>query len=214
MTLATIRADFQQILNRSDCTDDQANGYIVKALRRIQRECRLPSMEKMIVYTATTVSLGAIALPADILQIIDVMVPAAVADTDADVAADGELALDNAGSYRALQTVRLTDPPSRYARYQSALYVRGAVPIGSYARLLYYGNLTPFATDSSDNEISASTPDLLTYGALAFAGPVYMHPQAVDWETAYQSILTDTIQMGQDLDASGGPAVIAPTYRT
>lgn len=210
MNLADLRAEFLHELNRKDCTDALADGYIAKALRRIQRELRLPCMECGMVFEATTEALASVLIPNDLIALIDVFVPTGASDGGG-VADDGEFPLVGT-SYRGLQQFPLTGPVCGYARLTNRLYFRGVVPLGSYVKLVYYGTEPALVDDTTETPIMAAAPELVRYAALAYAGIVYEKPQTADWESAYQSTKEAVDLQARDLDTMGGPMVIAPAY--
>ena len=200
-----MKADFATILDRDDCTDAQADIFLQQAISRIQRDCRLPSMERAQLITPTDVAMTQFPVPIDMIQIIDVLVPR-MGDIE------GRMRALKKVSYRKLMEYSTLAPPTVLARSQTMLYVRGAVPVGNQLQFLYYGNFSPFATPDSDNELSASTPDLAVYGALSYAGDYFEHPLAAQWEARFQQIKTEVEAMAIDLEVEGGVQVVEPIY--
>ena len=205
MALQDMINAFQSILTRDDCSAAQAQTLILQGISRIQRTCRLPSMERTLIVPATsTASLSWFPCPADLLQPIDVLVP------------------DWQGLYYPLskvsyrELIRIAAPvnayPKVYARNQTQIWIAPPLQAGSQLQFLYYGNFTPFASLTSENELSASTPDLGVYAGLTYAGAFFEHPLAQTWEQIFQAIKTETETMAFDLDANGGPQVIQPLY--
>lgn len=195
-------ASFQSILNRDDCTTAQATTFLQQAFSRIQRTARLPFMERQM-QVLTGGPLDWIAVPADLLSIIDIYVP------------DTWTGRPKPLEKRAFRDLMKIDPlmePHAYARIQGQLWVRGQIPTGTTVTVHYYGELTPFPTPDSQNELSASSPDLAVYAALSYAGETFEHPAADKWEARYQQILNDVIGMAADLENSGGPAAVQPIY--
>lgn len=194
-------ASFQAILNRDDCSTAQAQAFILQGIGRAQRELRLPCQEREQVITAAS-SVSWIPVPPDLLEIIDVIVPGA----------DGYPAPLNKVPYR--QLIRM-DPNSwacAYARFQGQIFIAGSVPTGSVINLLYFGQFTAFATADSDNELSASNPDIAVYAALRYASDTFSMPTGDAWEATYQAIKAEVQGLAIDLEMNGGPAVMAATY--
>ena len=191
------------ILNRDDCTPAQAQVFLTQALERIQREVRLPSMERQQLITATA-TMDWFPVPSDLLQPIDILEP-------------GQYDLRPTPLQRLpFRRLMRMDPngwPTAYARFQGQFWVRGQVPAGSLVQCLYYGAFTPFATAASENELSLSSPDLAVYGALSFAGDQFQHPLTPTWEGRYQQILASVTQAAEDVDGEGGPQQIEPLAR-
>lgn len=154
MNLADLRAEFLRDLNRKDCTSTDADAFIAQALRRIQRELRLPAVERGMVFQATTEALASVLIPNDLIALIDVFVPVAASDGGA-VASDGEFPL-TAMSYRTLQQFPLSGPVSGYARLTNRFYFRGAIPVGSYVKVVYYGTEPSLEGDDTETPIMAS----------------------------------------------------------
>lgn len=201
MSLASCIASFQQIFNRTDCSDAQAQTFLLQAMSRVQREVRLASMERIILTTTTGV-IQWLPVPQDLLEIIDVLVPTF----------SGAWRPLEKHSYRQLARMDALNRPHSYARLQGQIWFKGSIPAGSQVQLIYYGEFAPFADVNADNEITASAPDLIVYGGLSYAADAFEHPSAVQWEQRYQSILMDVIQMNIDLEMNGGPQEIQPLY--
>lgn len=206
MSWNTMMADFRTILNRTDCTDSQAVVFMQQGVQRIQRDCRLPSMERqqIIVCTAPT---NMLVVPKDLLQLQDIIW------TSGDSArADIPRALSKL-PYRDL--IRKNDMilPQYYGRSQTQYWIKGTAVEGDQFQILYYGNFSAWPNADSDNELSASTPDLAVYAALSYAGDYFECSLTGQWEGRYQAIKQEVIQMAQDLDAEGGPQVMEPAYQ-
>jgi len=201
-----MKADFLAILDRDDCTDAQADVFMQQGMSRIQRDCRLPSMERAQLITPTSVPMSQFPVPPDLIQIIDVLVPKEASTT-------GQMRALKHVAYRKLMEYDNTDIPRAYARFQTQVYLAGAVTVGTQIQFLYYGNFSPFATADSDNELSASTPDLAIYAALSYAGDYFEHPLAAQWEARYQAIKAEVQAMAIDLETEGGIQVVQPIYQ-
>jgi|SRR6185503_13203664 len=210
MSYNTMKSDFLSILDRDEVQPGGpqaalADTFLQQGIGRIQRTARLPSMERAQLITPTLEPMLQFPVPPDLLQIMDILVPRL---NDA----QGRLLALRHLSYRELVQRNQRDLPHCYARSQTLIYVRGAVPVGSQLQFLYYGNFSPFATPDSDNELSASTPDLAVYAALKYAGDFFEHPLTQQWDQTYQAILAEVTQMGRDLDNEGGVNEVAPLY--
>jgi hypothetical protein len=207
MTWNDMLNDFTVILNRDDCSAAQAKTFLMQGVQRIQRDCRLPSMERqqIIVCNGPT---NFIMAPSDLIQPIDIIW------TPGSSQAPFPVALEKV-PYRKLLpllgsgVLRL---PTKYARSQTQFWIGGPAVEGDTIQFLYYGNFSAWPTPDSENELSASTPDLAVYAALSYAGDYFECSLTGQWEQRFQSIKAETIQMAQDLDAEGGPQVIEPSY--
>lgn len=208
MALQDMINTFQSILNRDDCSATQAQAFVLQGIGRVQRECRLPSMERQQVITPTG-PVKWITVPSDLIEIIDVIVPDP----------QGVPKALRKTSYRELIRVDPTDQPWCYARFQAQIFLAGTLqgpnPAVSWAptiNLLYYGQFTPFTSLTAENELSMSAPDLAVYAGLVYAASVYRNDSKDDWETTYQTIRSEVQGMAIDLEMTGGPAVVSPLY--
>ena len=172
MTFNDMIARFQSILNRDDCTTAAATIYLQDSMARIVREARLPNMERSVIVTVKDQPATFIAIPPDLIAVIDVFVT--------DGVRPGTRALIQL-SQRQLFQLSPTDLPTAYARFQGQFNFAGTVPKGGSISLWYYGEFSDFKTYDSENEISASNHDLVIYGALSFAADVFSHPSADQW---------------------------------
>ena len=202
MSLQSVIDTFTTILNRGDCTAAQAQIFVLQAISRIQRDCRLPSMERTLIITPTGTT-NMFPVPLDLIQPIDVLVQ--------DVTSGRFKALAKK-SYRKLLEYDPTDLPKVYARNQTQIWIAGSAGTGQQIMFIYYGNFSPFASLAADNELTASTPDLAVYGALSYAADNFEHPSAQAWEARFQQIKTEVMAMAIDLDAEGGPQSVQPLY--
>lgn len=212
MSYNTMKSDFLTILDRDEVQPGgpqaaMADVFLQQGISRIQRDCRLPSMERAMLVTPTDTPMTQFPVPTDLIQMVDVVVPNTAA-----VTGSGQMKALKKVAYRKLMEYDQTDLPRAFARYQTLIYVRGAVPVGQQLQFLYYGNFSPFATPDSDNELSSSTPDLAVYAALSYAGDYFEHPLAAQWEARFQAIKLEVQQMAEDLENEGGVMVVEPVF--
>lgn len=195
MPLAQVRTDFLSLLNRDDCTTEDADKFLRLGLGRIQRELRAPPLER-VYYVDTTAPLDMLVLPADFIEAIDLFVDSVPLTRM---------------TYRLLTRYSTVDAPRYYARFRNALFLRGAAPAGSRVELLYYGEATPLANDAADNEITTACPDLWVYAALSYAAPHFKLDDAPAYEERYLQVLAQINAQAQADDFSGLQA-IQPLY--
>ncbi len=196
MSLDQVRSDFRALLNRDDCTADDADKFLRLGLGRIQRELRVPALERVYTLDATTEGFDMVLLPADFLEAIDVLVDSVPL---------------NRMSYRLLVRESIFNAPRSYARYRNGLFLRGSVPTGSRFELLYYGEATPLVLGTDENEITTSCPDLWVYSALGYAGDFFQIDGRADFEKRYSAIRESMNDQARADDFSGLQA-IQPLY--
>lgn len=221
-TLAEVQSQFLSLLARDDCSADLALTFITQAMQRIQRVARLPSMERLVVYQVTGKPMSYIPVPNDLIQPKDLFVTMPTGyvtgatssnpvtyQQSSNVTVSGPLAALNLMSYRQLLEISPLYLPTAYARLESTFQIRGSVLIGSTVELSYYGAFSDMPTLSDSNEITASSPDLVIYGALSLAGDYFSHPRTDSWEARYEAYLAEVEQMAEDVDSHGGPMLLA-----
>lgn len=204
MSFNDMLTDFQNILNRSDCDNDLATTFLSQGIGRVQRECRLPSMERSLIITPTT-PMQSFPVPPDLIQIIDVLAFRGPGSAPVPLRhVDFRILAQSLSDHNAL--------PTMYARMQAQIWIAGAAPAGKPLLFTYFGNFSPFETPDSENELSASTPDLGVYAALRYAGDHFSHPMTGQWEQTYQDIRNQVQQMANDLNNEGGINEITPMF--
>lgn len=201
MSFNSVVTTFTTLLNRTDCTDAQAIIFVMQGINRIQRELRLPCMERMQLITSTGTLLQ-FPVPPDLLQLQDIMIP----DLCGGLRALKKL------SYRELMKVDVNANTFAYARFQNLYYVRGTLPAGTTIQVLYHGEFTPIPDPTQDNEITESEPDMIVYAALGYAGDFFECPNTDRWLSAYTGLRDSIKQMAEDLEMNGGPAAVQSMY--
>lgn len=203
MSFQTLIDDFRTILLRDDCTEAQAAAFLTQGIRRLQREVRLPAMERDITATFPTGGESSVVLPSNLLQIIDVIV------TDGSSAQPRPL---RKTEYRTLVAMDQETAPHTYATFGSRLFVAGAMSAGSSLRLLYYGTFTDLPTYADDNEVTIGFPEAAIYAGLVYAASAYSHPSKGEWEADYAAVREGLVSSAVDFAMTGGPQAVAPMY--
>lgn len=207
MSYQTMLNDFQTILNRDDCSPAQLAVFMSQGVQRIQRTCRLPSMERAQLVTVGDAGTNFVLIPQDLVQLQDLIFTSTTRLEDSEPRALKKL------PYRDLIRKNNTILPRFYGRSQGQYWIKGTVLPGEQIEILYYGNFTDWASPDADNELSASTPDLAIYAALSYAGDYFEAALAAQWESRFQEIKGEVQQMADDLDAEGGEQTMQPVYR-
>ena len=203
MSYQTLIDSFQSVLNRDDCTTAKADGFIQQGIRRLQREVRLPCMEREMATIVTNSGTSSVFVPTDLLSIQDVL----VSDTNTPTPRP----LKKIG-YRELVLVNPTTPPSVYARLRGQIGIAGSLNQGAIVRVLYYGTFSNLESFAAENEVTAGFPDVAMYAGLVFAASSFTHPSKGSWETDYQTLKTALIDEAVELEMTGGPQAITPLY--
>jgi hypothetical protein len=201
MSFNSVVATFTTLLNRDDMTASQANVFVQQSINRIQREMRLPCMERTQLITSQS-AITWIPVPQDLLGLQDIVLP------------------DLCGIPRPLikkpyRQIIQYDPncyPSTYGRFQNQFFFGGTVGPGTTVQVCYWGEFTPITDPTQDNEITVSQADLIVYGALSYAGDFFESPNTDRWEAKYEGIRESIKALAEDLETNGGPAAVQAMY--
>lgn len=199
MNKGQIRAHFRALLNRSDCSDALADTFIDQAQARIQRQLRVPSMEKQQVYTVDSASgLKSIVLPSDTLEILTIY-------------------YDGVGLVRVplhemveMQQNGTTGKPKFFTRQQGSVLL-SPMPISGKIYLDYYGEFGELSEDSDTNSLTLIASDLLTYTALAYAADYFLDERGPLFDAKAAQFAAEIQAHADDAESSGVNQVVRPT---
>lgn len=203
MTLNELTTQFTGLFNRRDLTSNTAlvTSFINQAIMRVQRELRVPAMEKSVLVTIAAPYKGLV-IPNDMLELIQIMPQAT----------DNLQSLPQRSITRALVAAQTTGAPQMYAR-QGGVWVLGPSPsVGDVIRVDYYAELTPLVNPTDTNVMSIIAWDLIVYAALSITADWFNDKRGPGFEARYGQI-RDAIQEQADWDALDGQAAVMPAYR-
>jgi hypothetical protein len=207
MILGDLKTQFKGLLN-----DNRVNNYptlvttfINQSIMRIQRELRVPFMEKQILYTIPD-GYTKLAIPADLLELSSIMV-----DRDNDGILEYELTRKSLNDVVSLSQIP-NSPPSVFTR-QGGSWILGPKPAsGSLVLILYYAEFAAVVADSDTNTCLKVAWDAVMYGALSLACD-YLNDDRTDrYEKRYLQI-TQSLQSQADADELSADAVVSPVLR-
>lgn len=161
MNKAGIRNQIKALIARNDTTDAVIDTFIDQAVARIQRNLRVPAMEKAYITVTTEDNPGTIILPQDFLRL-------------------KHLYISNAPiEYVDVSTfMRTQDAPGNtpkiYTRIQGSYLLKPTPPVGLTITMIYYGEIPDLVNDTDTNFVTEIAPDLLVYTALTFAADYYI----------------------------------------
>ena len=197
MNKGALRVHFKDLLNRSDITDTLADTFVDQSISRIQRTLRVPSMEKQMSYTIVDKT-AFLFLPNDFLEIIDFYYDSTSLTRlplrDIMQRRDG----GEAGT------------PKFFAREGSSLMIYPYPSSGS-VKLNYYGQFSTMTTDTDENNLAASSSDMIIYGALAYASDYFLDERGPLFEQRFVQLLTEVQEQANDAEMSGTVQVMRPT---
>lgn len=196
-------------MNRTDLNADPAlaSTFINQSIVRLQRELRVPFMEKIVRYTIPSTyddTLGLV-IPSDLLEAIDLNV-----DSDSDGIPD--YPLQRVTLKEAMRRSQVGGVPQVFAR-RGGYWVIGPTPAkGSVIEIVYYTEFAPLINPTDTNTISRIAWDAVVYGALAVACDYYNDERGQLFEARYKQIGSDLQGMadGDELtaDAAVRPALL------
>lgn len=204
MTLGDLTAQFLGLINNSVIKNNTAlqTTFINQAIMRVQRELRLPFMEKQILYTIPS-NYTQLAIPSDLLELISIMV-----DGDGDGIL--ERSLKRTDLSRVTRWSELTGLPSQEYARQGASWVLGPQPVvGSQVLIYYYAEFAPVSAPTDTNTCLKVAWDAVLYAALSSACDYLVDDRAATYESRYAQI-TKSLQDQADADELTADAVVAP----
>lgn len=173
MNKLQIRKQVSALLNRNDATDDVLDSFIDQAIGRIQRNLRVPAMERAYVVTTNDIKPELIALPSDFLQLKHIFV--------------GNNIINYCDVSKFIQTPDIPGAvPKIYTRIQGSYLLKPIPPAGLEITMIYYGEIEDLVEDTDSNFLSVVAPDLLVYAALAFAADYYLDDRKEMFESVGQ----------------------------
>jgi hypothetical protein len=200
MNKGEIRAHFIALLNRSDCPNALADTFIDQAITRIQRQLRVPAMEKQNDYNVTSdAGTSKVTMPADLLEIIELYY-------------DGN-ALVRIPLHEMVQYQKTGElgSPRFFCREQGNIKI---YPIPSTGNLFlnYYSEQDPLTSDSDTNMLTNIASDLLTYTALSYAADYFLDERGAIFDQKSGSFLAEIQEHANSSEQSGVNQVIRPTH--
>lgn len=199
MNKGQIRAHFKALLNRSDCADALADTFIDQSITRIQRNIRIPPMERQQAYNINSAEpQESIILPSDFLEIIDIYFD--------------NTSLSRVPMRTILEMTKNNDvgSPKFFAREQGALVLYPRPATGTLY-LNYYGQFTDLVSDGDSNDLTNVASDAVTYGALAYASDYFIDERGALFEQKLSMFLSELQQQANDAETSGTVQAIRPT---
>lgn len=201
MILSELKTTFTGLMNNRLLTANASlqQTFIDQAVLRIQREVRIPAMEKSVNVTIDGATYAGLVIPSDLLELIQI------------VPATSLTKLRKCDISRALNLAQYTGTPTEYCR-QGGLWVLGNKPAdGDVIRVDYYAELTALDDPTDENVVSIIAWDLIVNAALVQSCIFYKDKRAVDFETQYQTIKKALEDQAETDDTSGGSEVM-PAY--
>jgi len=157
-------------------------------------------MEEIVQVTIPTYTLpfAGITIPADLIELIDLIDPWGHRITKEDITT-------------VMQYAKTVGRPWYYYRYGGVWLLGHAPPAGTIITVVYYGEIGQLVNGTDENIITDIAPDLIAYASLGYAADFYSDKRGDGWEQRYQQILTDIQDQSDDDETSGG-STVSPAY--
>jgi len=194
MNKGELRTHFKELLNRSDCSDALADTFITQSITRIERNLRIPPMEKSYSYAITTTTTE-VTIPTDFLEAINMYyantsVNRVSMNRFLDVSVGGE-----------------TGTPLYFTRQGSKFKIYPAPTSGTLV-LNYYSSFSVMTSDTDENDLALIASDLIAYGALSFAADYFLDERGQLFEGRFTQLANELQGQADDAESSGTVQVI------
>jgi hypothetical protein len=193
-------------MNRSDLNTNTAlaTTFLNQSVMRIQRELRVPFMEKIVHYTIdnTYDASTGLAIPTDFLQLIDINV-------DSNGSGLIDYPLQRVQLKEAMGRAEVIGIPQVFAR-RGGYWVLGPRPASAaIIELVYYVTFDPLVNPTDTNVLSVAAWDVILYGALSAAADYYNDDRSQMFEARYNQI-AQNLQAMADADELTADAAVRP----
>jgi hypothetical protein len=204
MNLGEVKAQFKGLLNNTVVNNNSAlvTTFINQGIMRIQRELRVPFMEKQILYTIPA-NYTKLAIPGDLLELISIQV-----DRDADNILEYELQRTDLN--RVMAAVQVPGvAPEIFARQGGSWFIGPEPVTGDQVLITYYAEFAALTSDADQNTATKVAWDAVVYAALT-AATEYLNDDRHDaFDARYKQIVL-ALQSQADADELSADAAIRP----
>jgi hypothetical protein len=203
MTLGELKAQFKAILNNTVVNNSTTlvSTFINQGIMRIQRELRVPFMEKQVLYTIPD-DYTKLSIPSDLLELIAIQV-----DRDGDGILEYEL--QRVDMNRVASASQEVGEPLIYARQGGSWYLGPKPTAGSSVLIYYHAEFAALTDDSSENTATKIAWDAIVYAALVSAAEYLVDDRLPVFEKRYSQIMT-SLQSQADADELTADAAVRP----
>jgi hypothetical protein len=176
MIFSELKTNFQGLLNRRDLTPSLTTTFFDFGIKRIQRELRVPAMEKKVSFT--TDGTANVPVPGDLVEIINIFHQNAYT-------ADKLVKVDY---QNGLQAAMSPGDPKVYTRDVSNFVIGPCPAAGETIFITYHSDASTLVDDTDHNWLTDVAPDLLIYAALTYAADYFLDERAQKFEQRYGQI--------------------------
>ena len=204
MAYVDVKNQFLGLLNRRDITPSLTDTFMGFGIQRIQRELRVPAMEKLV--SVITDGTAGFSVPGDLLEIISIHTNDAV----------NHRKLKRVDLQTILDYAQIPGQPQYYYRETGTFTVGPYPPSGTTIWVNYYADVSSLSADTDTNWLTEVAPALLIYAALSYSADYFLDDRKMMFENSYLQIaeqLTIMAQQDELENASVGQAYdSSPNY--
>ncbi len=200
MAYVDVKNQFMAILNRRDITPSLVDTFMSFGIQRIQREVRVPSMEKVV--ELLTDGSSRLAVPGDLLQFISVHTNDTVNHNK----------LTRTDLRTILDQSKIPGVPEFYHREAGYIYLGPYPPENTSVFVHYYADLNTLAADSDTNWATEVAPALLIYAALSEAANYFLDDRKPLFEQTYEQVKQSLLEQAQQDEVEN--ASVRPAFDT
>ena len=209
MAYVDVKNQFLGLLNRRDITPSLTNTFLNFGVQRIQRELRVPAMEKIAEFICD--GTNKVPVPGDYLEAINVYT--------------NSTAEQNRLIKTDMQTIlnfqNISGSPRYYTRISGNFHVGPFPAAGTSVFIHYYADTSGLVADTDTNWITEVAPTLLIYAALSYASDYFLDDRKQMFEASYIQIaeqiqnmaLQDELENASISSAyDSSPSYVGPYY--
>lgn len=185
MAYVDVKTQFLGLLNRRDVTPSLITTFINFGIQRIQRELRVPAMEKVAIFT--TDGTYQVDVPGDYLEMINIYTNTP----------SSHQRIVRTSSQNILDYIQIPGIPQYYSRVGGKFYVGPFPPSGTQIYIHYYADASALVADTDINWITEVAPTLLVYAALSYAADYFLDDRKQMFEQSYMQIANQLQFMAQ-----------------
>ena len=195
MSFGKLKTALRGIINRKDCTDALAGDFVNRAIREIERVCRVGPMEQLVEASTWDGTKNNIAVPSTYIELIDIFT--------------------NEGTLRQVSKDELfrTCPegrPAVFTKVGRTWLVKPAPAVGTTVFVHFYGETEPLQVDTDENVWTRSAFNAALYGAAALAADYFqMEDQYVQRFQGKSDALVEAILSQSLAEQWAGPIAIS-----
>lgn len=193
MTYAELKLMVRGYINRTDLSEDFLASSINMGIQKLQRQLRLPFMERQ-ANTTLTAGTNKATIIGDYLELINIWVDGRPLERKSLDYVTG--LQDNGGT------------PEFFARLGGEWVFYPTPRADVDVSILYYGEFTPLVNPTDTNTLLRISSDAVLWATLAFLGEYFEDTRTDRWNAKMQEVINELELQAQDQEISGSTLAI------